>query len=494
MSVTAAISLFERALTQDESQQYEFALNVEKILTSFPPKFIASEFYPFLANWIPRNNARIVKALAEKTDKMASISEAIVTFAPVVESLLAAENTTIAKIILQKIRSVKLEGDVMGFFKRLTSSPLDFVRAFVAKIITQLPSPDDVRTICSSLIYDSAFQVRFSMCSAIPKLPEELGKQVATSACSDSNSRVKSFIPVICTKMNFYFTDIARTLIVDHDWAVRASLARELPSSPDDAQSLTLCVKLIQDSVWQVVLSALVSLTTILNRNKGASYDFLPQVLEVILNNIQYPQTSLKNAAIDAFLSIYTRCTLDQKKVNTFVEYVITKQPPNTRLHFLEALANSKHEQIFALIKSQLFGVITNLMESDQWRIRLGVVEKLSALASVGENKELSKQFSQLCLQCLDDEATPVRVAASEQLVQFFLAEQNGNLLPDCFAALKSSNSFRKRQSALYILNNIGQVAKSQDQKAAIVKEMKSFESDSCENVVNLARNFILSL
>ncbi|EAX91556.1 hypothetical protein TVAG_410690 [Trichomonas vaginalis G3] len=494
MSVASAITLFEKAVTQDESSQYEFACNVEKILTSFPPKFIAEEFYPFMATWIPRNNARIVKTLAEKVDKMAAISEAIVSLAPVVESLLAAENVAIAKIILQKIRTVKLGGDVMGFFKRLASSPLDFVRAFVAKIIMLLKSNDDVKNLSAALICDPAFQVRFSMCSVIPKLQPDLAKDVASYACSDSNSRVKSFLPVICSKLPFFFNDIVTPLLLDHDWAVRASLARELANSTDDTKSLTYCIQLIKDSVWQVVLCALTSLTTILNRNKSASYDFLPQVLDVILNNITYPQTSLKNAAIDAFLSIYTRCTLDQKKVNAFVECVIIKQPPNTRLHFLEALATTKHESIFALISFQLFGVITNLMESDQWRVRLGVVQLLSALAAVSKNGNLSKQFSQLCIQCLDDEATPVRVAASEQLVQFFLAEKGSALLPESFAALKASNSFRKRQSALYILSNIGKTVKTPEQKNQILQELKAFEGDACENVVNLAREFIANL
>ncbi|EAX96759.1 hypothetical protein TVAG_288600 [Trichomonas vaginalis G3] len=39
------------------------------------------------------------------------------------------------------------------------------------------------------------------------------------------------------------------------------------------------------------------------------------------------------------------------------------------------------------------------ISESDQWRVRLGVVQLLSALAAVNKNGELSKQFSQLCIQ-----------------------------------------------------------------------------------------------
>lgn len=486
MTASAAMSLFEKAVSPDENSQLEFAFNVDVIMRSFPAKFISQEFFPFLATWIPRNNTKIVGAIAQKVDVLASVPDAVVSFAPVVESLLASENKQVSKIIRGKLMASGLGGDRLSFFRRLTSSPLDFVRAFVPSILTLLPSIDDKRTICSSLIYDTAFKVRFAACSVIPALPIDLGQQIALSLCNDPSSFIKSFLPVVCTPMPFWFS-IVPHLVNDHDWSVRASLAKELTKAVDISNALLFATQLTEDSVWQVNLCALNSITEILSKNTVKEFDFMPRLLETLIRILPYPQTSLKNAVIDTFLAIYPSGVLNQEKVIGFINDIITKQPPNAKLHFVNAISGGKYNSILAIIHNNIYRVVVSLMGSEQWRVRLGVVHALSALSN---DAELRTSFSELCLKTLGDEAAPVREAAAEELAKFFIANRAGKLLPDCFDELKQSPTFRKRQAALALLANIAKFS-SPEEKVKLVAEMKAFQNDSCNVVANLAAKYI---
>ena len=490
---TDAISLFEKALTQDENQQLEFASRIDQIVSAFPPKIVSQEIYPFLAAWIPRNSQKIVSTLCSKVDKLASVTDAFVALAPVVESLLASENAANAKVLKEKLLTVKgTPGlNANGFLKRLASSPLDFVRSFIPRVISLLSSDEDQRAIFSTIAFDHAFKVRFSVCLAIPRLPEELAKQVAISLQADSNSRIKALLPVVCMKSSFWFTSLAEQLTNDHDWSVRASVAKELVNATDTESALKYCCQLIEDNVWQVIYCALTSLTAILKRQKNPvdSAQF-SKILDTLLRIMPFPQVTLKNAVIDAFLAILQTTKLDESKVSQFVNDVITKQPPNTKLHFLNSVSNSGLSQIIVHMRDKLYAVVVSLLASDQWRTRLGIIQAVNNLAALNGEEELNKRFSDLCFQTLDDEATPVRDAAAEELAKFFIAQKTGKLYPDSFLTLKQANSFRKRQSALKLLLYIARQSPP-DIKAKVIAEMKSFQNDPCENVVNLSKHYI---
>jgi HEAT repeat protein len=483
MSASAAVSLFEKAVSPDENSQFEFACNVDIIIHSFPAKFIAQEFFQFLATWIPRNNLKIVSELARKVDILASVPEAVASFAPVVESLLASENKQVAKTIRDKLKASSLGGDWLSFFRSLAASPLDYVRSFVPSILDLLPSLDDKRTICSTLIYDAAFKVRLATCSIIPTLPTELGQQIALSLCNDPSGFIKAYLPVVCTPMPFWFSIVPK-LINDHDWSVRASIAKALTNATDIQNALTIATQLAEDNLWQVNLCALKSITKIISKNAVKDSDLYPRILEALIRLLSYPQTSLKNVVIDTFLAIYSLKALNQEKVVSFVNDIITKQPPNTRLHFINALSSGKYSTILAIVHDNLQKVVVSLMRSDQWRVRLGIVNALSTLS---DDPELRKSFSDLCLQALGDEAAPVREAAAEELAKFFIANPDGKLLPEYFADLKQSQTFRKRQAALILLKNIAK-SSTTEEKEKIVDEMKAFENDPCNVVADFAK------
>lgn len=484
------MKLFEKAISLDESQQMEFASKIDLIIETFPPKFIATEFYPFLVTWIPKNNLKIVRLVVEKIDKMIMVPEAIVSFAPVLESILSSENQEIAKKIKEKIKPLTLAGDVLSFFKRLASSSIDFVRAFAAQILHLLPSVDEKVIICQALIFDPAYKVRFSAASVINSLPTDIAQKVAVSLCSDSSARIKAYLPVICAPQPFFFTSVVSNLISDHDWYVRASIAKEVCRAKDIQTAITYAFQLSEDSVWQVILCALNSFTTILKANPNVPFENGQRMLDNLMRTLLYPQTSIKNAAIDAFFVLNSRFNFDSTYVVNFVDEVITRQPPTTRLHFLQTLCELRLESIISLITDKLHAVVVSLMSSEQWRIRLGVVCALSSLSALNNNPTVRAKFSELCLQSLDDESTPVRTAAAEEILQCYRSMNPSQLFPECYYMLKSSNSFRKRQAALVILANIAKDCSQQD-KVQVKAEISSFKSDRCDNVVNMANSFL---
>ena len=121
---------------------------------------------------------------------------------------------------------------------------------------------------------------------------------------------------------------------------------------------------------------------------------------------------------------------------------------------------------------------------------KIGIIQAVNKLAALNGEEELNKRFSDLCFQTLDDEATPVRDAAAEELAKFFIAQKTGKLYPESFLTLKQANSFRKRQSALKVLLYIARQSPP-DIKPKVIAEMKAFEKDPCENVVNLSKHYI---
>ncbi|EAY02936.1 hypothetical protein TVAG_040860 [Trichomonas vaginalis G3] len=493
MSASAAMKLFEKAISLDEAQQMEFASKIDIIIDTFPPKFISTEFYPFLTTWIPKNNLKIVRILADKVNKMISVNESLVAFAPVLETILASENQEISKRIKTNLKSVTLGGDALGFFKKLVSSPIDYVRAFCAQILFLLQPIEEKVVICQSLICDPAFKVRFALASIIATLPVDLANNVAKAFCSDSSSRIKAFLPVVCAPLPFFFTSVVPALISDHDWYIRASIAKEVSRAKDIATAINVAYPLTEDSVWQVVLSALTSFTQIIKENPNVPFENGQRMLDNLFRTLLYPQASTKNASIDAFFALNARYQFDSANIMNFVEEVITRQPPTTRLHFLQQLCALRLESIIALITDKIHAVVVSLMSSEQWRIRLGVVCALSSLATLNRDPNVRTKFSELCLQSLDDESTPVRTAAAEELLQCYRASNPSQLFPECYFTLKSSDSFRKRQAALIILSNIGKACQPAE-VAQVKAEMQSFLNDKCDNVVNMANKFISEL
>ena len=496
MTYSAALKFLEKAISPDDLNQYEFACNVDRVAAPFPTKFISNQYFPFLALWLPKNNDKILKAISEKIDKLISIPSTFVDFAPVMESLLSSEKPEIISIIKEKIKNVTINGETFGFFEKLLASPYDFVRSFIPNLLCLTKSIEEKQKIYNELMKDSAFKVRHALCLSIPSMELQFGKNLVLNLIRDSHSRIKSLIPVVCSSQPYWLDHILPNLITDHDWAVRASLALELPKSLEPKKALTYCLTLIEDQVWQVSLSAFQSLSIILKQDIDSSSINLFNLLSIFSKVMATTHNSLKNSVIDAFLSLYTLfpTQLGNEQIKQFIDNIMTIQPLPSRLHFLESIAKSKNPFLLNSIKDKLYEAVVSLMGSDQWRIRLGVINVLSTLASIIQDNNLQNNFINLCFQSLSDEATPVRSASSTELARLFLFERNNELTPKCYLDLKNSQTFRKRQSAVTLLHDIYQITNNLEHKQKLIEEISFFNNDSCSNVSQLSQKLLLNL
>jgi hypothetical protein len=138
-------------------------------------------------------------------------------------------------------------------------------------------------------------------------------------------------------------------------------------------------------------------------------------------------------------------------------------------------------------IRDQLQDLVSALALSEQWRERLALVELLRSLGKMSESDVVHAQFGQLCMRFLEDEASPVRKAAAEQLTSLGYVQMTGNEIPAAVVELLGSNSYRRRQSALLILESLIEKAEKEDERSILVGVVKKMCEDPCQNVIAFA-------
>ena len=471
MSVDKSVfRLITAALDPNEATQAQFAANIPTVISPFPASLIRDQFLPFIVTWLPRNNKGITLNVATHLPVIIKASGGIAPVAPLVEALISSEDEKTIQQVSQALSEYKGDAMIDELITRLQLSPFDPVRAMVK---------------------DKAFLVRFAVAEFLPSLPVNDRMVIAQALIKDPQSRIRAYLPVVCTALPSFFEDIATPLLTDHDWSVRASLASQVVKAQDHAQAATICTKLVGDGVWMVKLCALQSLTKLLNERPPINYDQGLAVLNLLSDLIKYPQFSLRTAVIDCFFAIAMHADNDIpiEKLKPFVEDLVNNQPPNVKLHFLNAIAATKKREFAALIETRIGSIVDALSRDDKWRVRLGVVQELHPLADLMPQSNCKAEFATLCLRLTEDEAYPVRMASINHLALQFVSE--GTNIPDCVLQMKAKDSFRRRQTALYIISEMRKNTNDDEFKEKLLNEMKSFLEDSCTNVSLLAQKLV---
>lgn len=503
-------TIFDKAISPKQDQQLEFVSHIPDILSTFPNEWIEGQFVPFLTSWLPINDSKIVSALIPFVTQIAFSINSLESLSPLVEAIVSgnikdnnkelasqiskikiSRSTTSSKSDSQSITSLSL----LSFLTKLAGSRFDCVRAFVPPLISSLKRDEQQKTIVTSLVYDPSFHVRLEIAKIIPKLKSDtLSSQVAVTLANDPEGQIRSIVAIISVKKSFFISNVLPKLISDDDWSVRASVAQELSNNKSYDLTLGNCITLAKDKVWQVKLCALRSMAYIIKKSKDIK-NSINEILNLLKDIIKFPQTSLKNAVIDAYLSLFKKVTkssndtaLNLKDINDFITNFIISQPPQSKLHFLEKIvSSSKPQKILNQIKSILFNIVKSLAENDQWRIRVGAIEILQKLDL---DDEQIKQFSALCLQMMKDDCTPVREASAKQYALFILSTNFNGKLPKTVTELSKSDTFRKRQAAILIMKTIAlsQKISPNPYKDSMKSSIKKFLKDSCSNVVCYAQ------
>lgn len=483
------LQLFNLAVANDENSQLQFACNIPVILEAFPQEWIENQFISFLANWLPRNNKKIVPVVVESLSQIISAAGSLFACATFIEALLSPNVTEITKRVCAILSQIKDDPSSVNFLLALCSSKYDCVRAFVPSILVIVDSAENQRNILSRLVYDGAFIVRHATTKAITLLPDDLALLVTQTLANDQNARIRAYLPVICSSRPFWLTSVAPTLITDHDWSVRASVASELIKCNDCENAFTFASHLINDGVWQVKLCALRSMTNLIRRIQSTEINGAEEILSVLSEVIKlFHQFSLKIAVIDAFLSIIIKSEtyLNSPQVVPFILDVLKNQPKQACLHFLQAVVKSQQASLIQIFRADLFTIVDSLSKSDLWRVRLGIVRLLSDIYRIVSEPEIMTHFTTLCFQILNDEATPVREQAAIQLSNFS-AFSGSETIPQFFIDLSKSDSFRKRQAAVRIIQYLFKKSSIEFQKV-LLTELEKFMNDPCDNVVEFAK------
>ncbi|KAH0796006.1 protein phosphatase pp2a regulatory subunit a [Histomonas meleagridis] len=439
---------------------------------------------------MPRNCFEITSPIAEAIPQLAKVTGNISSLSSLIEALLSSEDEEISEIILPIIEEFKNDPSIDELISNLSSSKYDFVRVFCTKIILFSANNSLHLKFFQKFIADESFLVRFALAQIIPKVEIQHAKVIAVELSKDTHSRIRAYIPVACSKMEFFLTEILPTLVNDPDWSVRSSLATHLVEVTNHSEACDVAIKLINDSVWQVKYCALKSLTTLLKEDTSFEFTQGAQVLSLLSKLIRSPQYPLKIAVIDNFFAIANRCKdipIDQ--LQPFSDSLVSLEKSNIKLHFIEEVAKSGNREFAKLVSGNIDQIVNSLSKDDQWRVRLGIAQQLCPLSKLLSDTNCKPEFFDTCMKLTEDEAHPVRMAAIHNLVVAFLMD--GPKIPECISQMSQINSFRRRQAALEILSEMRKNTDNQEFKDTLMESMKPFLQDSCRNVALLAKKLI---
>ncbi|KAK8884000.1 hypothetical protein M9Y10_043103 [Tritrichomonas musculus] len=489
--VKAVNRLISAALDPSEVTQAQFAANIPTVIAPFSPAQIRDSFLPFLTTWLPKNNKTITQNVANHLNAIVKAAGGLAPSAGLIEALISSEEPNTLNKIVESLSAFKNDPMIDELITRLLLSQYDTVRSFIPKLLPISSSEASNLKFCQTLARDKSFIVRFALAEYLPSLPDKDMQQVSQILIQDPQLRIRAYLAVACIKLPTFFKDIAPSLLKDIDWSVRASLATQVVSALDPEQAASIATKLVDDNVWQVKLCALQSLTKLLDKSPPIKYNQGLNVISTLSELISFPQFSLKAAVIDCFFAIamHDGDSIPIDKLKPFVNDLVTNQPPNVKLHFLNTIASTKKQEFAALIENKISSIVDALSRDDKWRVRLGVVEELQALSALMPNSKCAADFATLCLRLTEDEAYPVRMASIKYLSAQFASE--GTNIPACVMQMKAKDSFRRRQTALLILSEMRKATNDTDFKDHLLKEMTSFKEDSCRNVSLLANKLI---
>jgi HEAT repeat protein len=356
---------------------------------------------------------------------------------------------------------------IIGLLEALSDVSFDSVRRILPQLLVQSDNPQLILDTCHVLANDRSFIVRYALAESIPQFPHDTATAVARILSRDNHSRIRGFLAYNLAIHPYYF-DVTGDLVDDLDWSVRASLASAVARATDLDRASSLCAKFISDGVWQVQLSALRSLTSILLNNPTFEFSIdlpTPQLMKI-------SHIPLKTAVIDCFFALRG---LTSESVSAFGG-IVQSEPSEVKLHFVSTVASNPFLPAVVEIVTAIIG---GLCKDSKWRIRLGIVSLLSPIVEKLQNPEIRETLGKLCVKMLDDEAFPVRDAAMAHIAKSLADEKE---IPELVKTLEKTESFRKRQTAVGILEKMYTFVQT-PVKELILTELRELQKDPISNV-----------
>jgi hypothetical protein len=460
--------LVSGALGQNPAGQLAFAEKIPMILQFLDTDSVRTQFLPFFTSWIPVTNSKVLLVIASVLDVIVRSTNDIKLVSPIADILLAIDDSEISDSAEHSLRSLT-EFPIGTLIAQLLPSRYDCVRAFLVRLLLFECSEAFLLETIKTMISDKSFLVRISLAKNISRFSTTVAETIALSFVRDAHPRIRAQIAHDFPVSLFYFETIAPVLSADVDWNVRCAVAVAVGSSTLIEQAAPIAVEFVRDDVCEVKLFGLRSITKILTENPNFTVRF-PFSFNRLMNESPIP---FRISLIDFFFV--------QKQVRpcAFVSRVL-KDEKEVKLHFLEAVSRSTAISKFG---REVLQLASELSCDRQWRIRFGVASLL--LPIFWATHGVSQDFEKIATAMLDDEAFPVRSKAIE-----FLGVALGSTataIPEFVINLGSTESFRKRQSAVGLFRELFKATHSANLKGEILKQLAKFRNDPVVNVAYVA-------
>ena len=481
MKNASVAELFEKATSRDEPLHAEFASRIPEVLGAFQPGWVEKHLLPFLVTWVPRNNARVLLCLVGSIPQILAAASSPASVAPLLEAILASDNTQVAFELFQTLAHKSNGCPMADVVKAIMESRYDCVRKFAVRFLAELPPGEERRGLARTLAHDASFDVRLAVCLAIADFDDELAPSVVHALVGDRSARLRATLVGVCVQRAWFVSSVARVLASDADWSVRAAVAMNVGMCKDAEKGAAVAKRLSSDGVIQVRLCALRSLARLVPACDGKMVEDVRKVIKEAMG-LQY--ASLKKAAIDCFMAIAGNGPEDK----AFVDAVLADENTNVKLRFLKRLVKSP--ELVAMVGNGIFDLVNQVAVATDWRERAELAELFAALGELTDRKD---KFCALCVQMFDDDTRPVVSAAAQQLVMMTANVLVNGTLPSYLIEMCTSDSYRKRQTAVMIMFLLCQRA-NEGEKSVLTTEMRRFLSDPSPNVVALTQDMLSSL
>ena len=489
-----ASSILQNAFSSNKHKRSLFAKSVAELVTLSSPEWVRKQLIPFLSNWINPSNTFIVDTIASQIVYIGIRAEGIAYAYPIIAVLILSGSKEAKKSLADGINKFKEDGTGKSLVSEMISSEYDDIRGFVPKIIGIVESRTERLKMLKTLISDSSFYVRMSVLKEIPSMEEETAKTLIVDFFNDKDDKIRSFIPAATIRFEFFPSLILPRLIADNtSWRVKAALADKLPMCLSTNTAVKALIDLFKYPLWEVKLISIRSFTTIL-RNSSSTFKEVKAALDELMKLFSSTQQcAMKRAIVDAFIIIMKKqkSVVDELKFNEYIDKVNDDIILRVRLYFFSKCAEERCETCKERIKNGFLYVYERMVNDRKWKMRYESSKDMISFRNYFNDKEVNEIINEAAFNLITDKVQVNRETAADYLSEIALNGMKEDVM-EKINKMKTSKSFRKRQSAILTLAKIIEKS-SQNQKDEYMKIIRELENDKFSVVSEYTKSFLNS-
>jgi len=307
-----------------------------------------------------------------------------------------------------------------------------------------------------------------------------------------------------------------RLLALDQAWRVRYIAADKLIALCEllDAETIresmiNYFIRLLQDQepeVRAVAISKIPGMSALVGVELSVE-KLIPIVTgELITDSNKYARASLASIIIP-FCYLLPHKVVTQHILDCILK-ILKDEFPNVRLHVISNICDERPKELkkdsslkaeenpemrrfdISLLEESIIPSIMELTLDNDWRVRMGIIEKFPALAKQFGLAFFNERLLDLCLASLEDNVADIRLAAAQNLfaiTKTFAEERfawtKATLMPAMMAKMRASKHYLHRSVYLLGMRYLVEALGSEDGKGLVTEIVRVMCSDSVANV-----------